>query len=177
MGSVALWHVGSPQARDWTHISCTGSHILYHWVTSEILEWFSFIYLFYFTILYWFCHTLTWICHEYTCIPHPECPSHLPPHPIPLGHPSAPAPRMVFLMRIIWGSSIRYGEQGWECKDWRKKCLAHRTGPASLFPPHPQISLFFFFFRKMCHKSRAEWKEFSQCLISEQFNLLREMRD
>ena len=26
-----------------------------------------------------------------TCVPHPEPPSHLPPHPIPLGHPSAPA--------------------------------------------------------------------------------------
>jgi len=48
-------------------------------------------YLFYFTILYWFCHTLTWIHHECTCVTHPESPSHLPPHPIPLGHPSAPA--------------------------------------------------------------------------------------
>ena len=46
----------------------------------------------YFTILYWFCHILTWICHGYICVPHPELPSHLPPHPIPLGHPSAPAP-------------------------------------------------------------------------------------
>ena len=27
-----------------------------------------------------------------TCVPHPEPPSHLPPHPISLGHPSAPAP-------------------------------------------------------------------------------------
>ena len=27
-----------------------------------------------------------------TCVSHPEPPSHLPPHPIPLGHPSAPAP-------------------------------------------------------------------------------------
>ena len=26
-----------------------------------------------------------------TCVPHPETPTHLPPHPIPLGHPSAPA--------------------------------------------------------------------------------------
>ena len=51
----------------------------------------SFIYLFYFTILYWFCHALTWIHHGCTCVPHPESPSHLPPHPIPLGHPSAPA--------------------------------------------------------------------------------------
>ena len=38
-----------------------------------------------------FCHTLTWISHGCTCVPHPEPPSHLPHHPIPLGHPSAPA--------------------------------------------------------------------------------------
>ena len=51
-----------------------------------------FSYLFYCTTLYWFCHTLNWILHGCTCVPHPETPSHLPPHPIPLGHPSAPAP-------------------------------------------------------------------------------------
>ena len=39
-----------------------------------------FIYLFYFTIVYWFHHILTWICHGGTCVPHPEPPSHLPPH-------------------------------------------------------------------------------------------------
>ena len=44
----------------------------------------------YFTILYWFCHTLTWIRHRCTCVPHPEPPSHLPHHPIPLGHPTTP---------------------------------------------------------------------------------------
>ena len=38
-----------------------------------------------------FCHILTWISHGVTCVPHLEPPSHLPPHPIPLGHPSAPA--------------------------------------------------------------------------------------
>ena len=38
-----------------------------------------------------FCHTLTWISHGCTCVSHPEPPSHLPLHPIPLGHPSAPA--------------------------------------------------------------------------------------
>ena len=48
------------------------------------------------TILYWFCHTLTWIRHGCTCVPHPEPPSHLPPHPIPLGHPSAPAPSTLY---------------------------------------------------------------------------------
>ena len=38
-----------------------------------------------------FCHTFTWISHGYTCVPLPEPSSHLPPHPIPQGHPSAPA--------------------------------------------------------------------------------------
>ena len=41
----------------------------------------------YFTILYWFCHTSTCICQGCTCVPHPEPPSHLPLHTIPLGHP------------------------------------------------------------------------------------------
>ena len=54
------------------------------------------IIIFYFTILYWFCHTLTLIRHGYTCVPHAEPPSHLLPHPIPLGHPSAPAPSILY---------------------------------------------------------------------------------
>ena len=37
-----------------------------------------------------FCHTLTRIRHGFTCIPHPDPPSHLPLHPIPLDLPSAP---------------------------------------------------------------------------------------
>ena len=64
---------------------------------------FSFIYLFYFTILYWFCHTLTWICYGCTCVPHPEPPFHLPPHPIPLSHPSAPAPSTLYhTLNLDW---------------------------------------------------------------------------
>ena len=55
-----------------------------------------FIYLFYFTILYWFCHTLTWIRHGCTCVPHPEPPSHLPPHTIPLGHSITPGLAICF---------------------------------------------------------------------------------
>ena len=52
--------------------------------------------LFYFTILYWFCHTSTWIRHGCTWVPDPELPSHFPPHTIPLGHPRAPAPRILY---------------------------------------------------------------------------------
>ena len=50
----------------------------------------------YFTILYWFCHTSTCIRHGCTRVPHPEPSSHLPPHTIPLGHPCAPAPSILY---------------------------------------------------------------------------------
>ena len=40
-----------------------------------------------------FCHILTWISHGFTCVPHPDPPSCLPLHRIPLGLPSAPALR------------------------------------------------------------------------------------
>ena len=52
--------------------------------------------LFNFTILYWFCHISKWICHRYTCVPHSEPSSLLPPHTIPLGRPSAPAPSIQY---------------------------------------------------------------------------------
>ena len=38
-----------------------------------------------------FCYTLSRMSHGFTCVPHPEPLWHLPPHPIPLCHPSAPA--------------------------------------------------------------------------------------
>ena len=57
----------------------------------------------YFTILYWFCHTSTWILHGGTRVPHPEPPSHLPPHTIPLGHPSAPALSILYhASSLVW---------------------------------------------------------------------------
>ena len=65
--------------------------------------WTKAIYLFYFTILYWFCHTSTWICHRCTRVPHPEPPSPLPTHTIPLGHPSAPAPSILYhTLNLDW---------------------------------------------------------------------------
>ena len=48
---------------------------------QPVLVFFSF---FYFTILYWFCHTSTWIHHGCTSVPHPE-PLLPPPSPY---HPS-----------------------------------------------------------------------------------------
>ena len=52
-----------------------------------------------------FCHTLTWISHGCTCVPYPEPPSKLPPHPIPLGHPSAPAlSTLPHVLNLDWRS-------------------------------------------------------------------------
>ena len=44
----------------------------------------------YFGHLMWRIDSLVWISQGFTCIPHPNPPSHLPLHPIPLGLPSAP---------------------------------------------------------------------------------------
>ena len=51
-----------------------------------------------------FCHTLTWISHGFTCVPHPNPPSHLSPHPIPLGPPSAPS--LSRLMHPTWAGGL-----------------------------------------------------------------------
>ena len=52
-----------------------------------------------------FCHTLTWLSHGFTCVPHPDPSSHLPPHPIPLGHSSAPAPSTC-LLQPTWTGDL-----------------------------------------------------------------------
>ena len=65
--------------------------------------YYLFIYLSYFTILYWFCHTLTWIHHECTWAPNPEHHSHLPHHIISLDHPRAPSPSILYsVSNIDW---------------------------------------------------------------------------
>ena len=78
------------------------------------------------TILYWFCHTSTWIRHGCTHVPHPESPSHLPPHPIPLGHPSAPAPSILYPALNL---------------DWRFISHRYYTCFNAILPNHPTIAL------------------------------------
>ena len=48
-----------------------------------------------------FCHTLKWNSHGFTCVPHPNPPTHLPLHPLPLSLPSAPG-RSACLMYPTW---------------------------------------------------------------------------
>ena len=80
---------------------------------AEILSlFFIFIYfiLFYFFVFIFFycsgfCHTFKWISHGFTCVPHPDPPSHLPLHPLPLGLPSATDPSAC-LMHSTWAGDL-----------------------------------------------------------------------
>ena len=74
---------------------------------QHIIFFFNFT-LFYFTILYWFCHTSAWIRHRCTWVPNPEPPSHLPPHTISLGYPCAPAPSILYPASNIDWQFISY---------------------------------------------------------------------
>ena len=62
---------------------------------------FLFVCLFCFFICSEFCHTVEWNSHGFTCVPHPDPPSHLPLHLLPLGFPSAPGPSAC-LMHPTW---------------------------------------------------------------------------
>ena len=78
-----------------------------HWNSEDsdlgyFFFFFFFLILFNFTILYWFCHISKWICHRCTCVPHPEPSSLLPPHTIPLGRSSAPAPSIQYRVSLFF---------------------------------------------------------------------------
>ena len=85
-------------------------HIMRHYYYST-----NFIYFFPFIFISWrlislqycsgFCLTLTWISCGFTCILHPDPPSHLPLHPIPLGLPSAPG-LSTCLMHSTWAGDL-----------------------------------------------------------------------
>ena len=78
----------------------------FQWIFRvDFLFFFSFFFLFFFFNCSGFSHTLKWISHGFTCVPHPDPPSHLPLHPIPLGLPSAPGPSPC-LMHPAWAGDL-----------------------------------------------------------------------
>ena len=58
------------------------SILFFHFGSAHLYDhaFYMSFFFFNFTVLYWFCHTLTWIHHRCTWVPSPEPPSHLPPH-------------------------------------------------------------------------------------------------
>ena len=79
-------------------------HHSYDWLSLTSLDLLFFLFI-YFTLQYCIGFAIHWLestmgC---TCIPHAEPCSHLPPHTIPLGHPSAPAPSILYhALNLDW---------------------------------------------------------------------------
>ena len=104
----STWNAGTAGLiLDWSNLS--------FFFTGVVNIFFFYLSIFPFIFVSWrlitlqycsgFWHTLTWISHGYTCVPHPDPPSHLPLHLIPLGLPSAPAPS-TFLMHPTWAGDL-----------------------------------------------------------------------
>ena len=106
MGLVAqgMWDLSS-LTKDWTHVPAKEGGLFTTGLPVRFPPLvFYFILFLNFTLLYWFCQISKWIHHRYTCVPHPEPSSLLPPHTIPLGHSSAPAPSIQYrASNLDWG--------------------------------------------------------------------------
>ena len=102
---------------------------------------------------------MTWISHGCTCVPHPEPPSHLPPHPIPQGYPSAPAlSALSRALNLDWWSISRMVIYIFQCHSLK-------SSHPRLLPQSPKVCslhlcLFCCFFLKVCVKNlhmRSKW--------------------
>ena len=80
-----------------------------------------------------FSHTLAWISHGCTYVPHLDPPTHLPPHPIPQGHPSAPA-----LSILCHASNLDW----WSVSHmiiYMFQCYSLKSSHPGLLPQNPKI--------------------------------------
>ena len=80
-----------------------------------------------------FGHTCTCISHGCTCVPYPETLPHLPPHPIPQGHPSAPA-----LSTLSHASNLDW----WSISHmiiYMFQCYSLKSSHTCLLPQSPKV--------------------------------------
>ena len=78
-------------------------------------------------------HTLTSISHGCSCVLHPEPPSHLPPHPIPQGHPSALAlSTLSHALNLDWQSISHM-------VIYMFQCYSLRSSHPHLLPQSPKV--------------------------------------
>ena len=92
----------------WIYLIISG--VLFHLYRDHFSLYMNHVFIpfvcsFFFFYCSGFCHTLKWNSHGFTCVPHPDPPSHLPLHPLPLGLPSAPGPSAC-LMHPTWAGDL-----------------------------------------------------------------------
>ena len=108
----------------------SGTNLDIFWATEERQQLptnhFKLSTFFYFTILYWFCHTSIWIHHGCTRVPHPDRPPTSLPIPslwvIPVHQPQASC-----LMHRTWTGDLFH--------IWYYTCFN------AILPNHPTLSL------------------------------------
>ena len=107
---------------------------LNHWTTREIPCHFFFNWRL-ITLQYCggFWHTLTCISHGCTCVPHPKLPSHLPPHPIPLG-----CPRAWVLSALVYASDFYWSSISHKVI-YIFQCYSLKSSHPRLLPQSPKV--------------------------------------
>ena len=80
-----------------------------------------------------FCHTFTWISHGCTCVPHLDPASPLLYHPIPQGHPSAPALRTLSHASNLDWQSISH------MVIYMFQCYSLKSSYPGLLPQSPKV--------------------------------------
>ena len=80
-----------------------------------------------------FCHTVTWISHGCTCVPQADSSSHLPPHPISQGHPSALSLSALFHASNLDWSSISH------MVIYMFQCYSLKSSHLCLLPQSPKV--------------------------------------
>jgi len=79
------------------------------WTVKRSNQSIFFFFFFYFYFIFKLYKIVSkWIHHRYTCVPHPKPSSLLPPHTIPLGHSSAPAPSIQYCASNLDWQLISY---------------------------------------------------------------------
>jgi len=125
--------------------------VIFHCINVPYFLFFKFIYFNWrlITLQYCsgFCHTFTWISHGCTFVPHPEPPSHLPPHPIPQGHPSPPALRTLSHASNLYWRSISH------MIIYIFQCYSLKSSHPHLLPQSPKVcSLHLCLFRCLAYR-------------------------
>ena len=140
--SVPWYHHGSFTFYWYIHTHTHFAFATYE-LSKSLLRFFVVVVLFFKIYLNWrlttlqycggFCHTFTWISHGSSCVPHSQTPSHLPPHSIPRGHPSAWA-----LSTLYHASNLAW----WSISNmiiYMFQCYSLKSSHPHLLPQSPKV--------------------------------------